>query len=78
MKAYVLPLANPYFAVTDRHGRFEIKNLPIGEWVFAIWHEKKGWLKTDRYPLRNVKWDIKAGDNDLGDLRVDPHVFTDN
>src|SRR5260221_13845793 len=30
MKAYWLVLHNPYFAVTDAQGNFEIKNVPAG------------------------------------------------
>lgn len=41
MKAYVLPRNDPYFAVTDEQGRFEIKHLPAGEEIeFQIWHER--------------------------------------
>lgn len=29
-------------ALTDEHGRFEIRNLPVGSWRFAAWHERTG------------------------------------
>jgi len=59
MAAYIMVLKNPYFAVTDDQGRFEIpdskhleqngikgmKNLPAGNYVLKIWHEK---LKTQK------------------------------
>jgi len=59
MAAYIMVLKNPYFSVTDDQGRFEIpdskhleqngikgiKNLPAGNYVLKIWHEK---LKTQK------------------------------
>jgi plastocyanin len=57
MAAYILVMKNPYFALTDEKGRFEIpdssylnrigltgtENLPPGEYFLKTWHEK---LKT--------------------------------
>jgi len=57
MAAYILVLKNPYFALTDEKGRFEIpdssylnrigltgtENLPAGKYFVKTWHEK---LKT--------------------------------
>ena len=59
MAAYIMVMKNPYFAVTDDQGRFEIpnsryleqnnikgiKDLPPGKYVLKIWHEK---LKTQK------------------------------
>ncbi len=59
MAAYILVLKNPYFAVTDKQGRFEIpdastlkkigltgvKNLAPGKYFIKTWHEK---LKTQK------------------------------
>jgi plastocyanin len=59
MAAYIMVLKNPYYAVTDDQGRFEIpdskyleqsgikgiKGLPAGNYVLKIWHEK---LKTKK------------------------------
>jgi plastocyanin len=59
MAAYIMVLKNPYFAITDDQGRFEIpnskyleqngiqgiKDLPPGKYVLKIWHEK---LKTQK------------------------------
>jgi plastocyanin len=58
MAAYILVLKNPYFALTDEKGRFEIpdssylnrigltgtENLPPGKYLVKSWHEK---LKTE-------------------------------
>src|SRR5262249_24329412 len=42
MKMYVNVLKNPFFAVTDADGKFEIKGLPPGEYTLAVVHEKLG------------------------------------
>lgn len=54
MGAYIIVMKNPYFAVTDQQGRFEIpgskyvelhgikgvKDLPSGKYLIKTWHEK--------------------------------------
>ena len=30
---------NPYFAITDDKGNFEIKDAPAGNWRLVVWHE---------------------------------------
>ena len=62
MAAYILVLKNPYFAVTDDQGKFEIpdskqleqsgikgiKDLPEGNYILKTWHEK---LKTQKQKI---------------------------
>ena len=59
MAAYILVMKNPYFAVTDKQGQFEIpdpshlkqtgltgvKDLPPGKYFIKSWHQK---LKTQK------------------------------
>ena len=33
---------HPYAALTDKDGKFQIDNLPVGEHNFRIWHERLG------------------------------------
>jgi hypothetical protein len=54
MAAYILVMKNPYFAVTDKQGQFEIpdsshleqtgltgvKDLPPGKYFIKSWHQK--------------------------------------
>jgi len=42
MKAYMAVLSNPYFQVTDKDGKFDLKNLPPGAYTVVAWHELYG------------------------------------
>ena len=75
MKAYVLPRDNPYFVVSGADGSFEIKNLPVGELEFQAWQEKVGFLNAPGWEKGRFKKTIKAGDNDLGTIKISPSLF---
>lgn len=45
MTAYVGVFSNPFFAVSDKDGKFSIANLPPGTYEIEAWHEKLG-VKT--------------------------------
>jgi hypothetical protein len=82
MSGWLLVRDNPYFAVSDEDGKFEIKNIPAGKWTFQFWHEKPGYVesvvtkegkqtwKKGRYELT-----IKPGENDLGEIKVPASAF---
>jgi plastocyanin len=40
MLGYIVVLQNPYFAVTDKTGRYDIKDVPPGSYTIAAWSEK--------------------------------------
>ena len=42
MNAYVGVLDHPFFAVTDKDGKFSLKGLPPGTYTIEAWHEKGG------------------------------------
>jgi plastocyanin len=42
MKAFVNVAANPFYAISDANGNFEIKGLPPGEYTIAAVHEAAG------------------------------------
>ena len=41
MRTYVIVLGNPYFSVTDKTGRYEIKDVPAGTYSLRVWNEKQ-------------------------------------
>ena len=47
MTAYTVVTDNPFFAVTKEDGKFEIKDLPAGNYEIEAWHEKLG-KKTEK------------------------------
>jgi plastocyanin len=40
MSAYVIVTETPYFAVSDKAGKFTLKDVPPGKYVLKVWHEK--------------------------------------
>ena len=40
MSAYVVVTETPYFARTDKDGKFVLKNVPPGQYTVKVWHEK--------------------------------------
>jgi plastocyanin len=42
MGAYLAVLSHPFFAVTGADGKYEIKNIPAGDYELSAWHEKLG------------------------------------
>ena len=47
MTAYLGVFDHPYFAVTGPDGRFELRNLPPGQYVIEAWHERFGTRTTN-------------------------------
>jgi hypothetical protein len=67
MRGYLWPLDTPYYALTGKDGRFEIKDLPAGAEVYVVkWHEGK-FLDGD---AKGVKVPLKPGTTDLGDIKI--------
>ena len=60
MRSYIAVLDNPFFAVTDDDGKFEIKGLPAGDYEIEAIHEK---LKT-----QTGKITVKDGESAKLDL----------
>jgi len=77
MKAWVFVQEHPYHAVSDADGMFTIKNVPVGEWRFRLWHERSGYVRgvdigdTKTHARRGTfVLTVKPGENDLGVIKV--------
>ena len=40
MSGFIVVLPNPYYAMTDKEGKYKIENVPPGEYKLSFWHEK--------------------------------------
>ena len=77
MDGVILVRDNPYVAITDEEGNFEIENVPEGEWEFQFWHKKGAYLKklkvdgykVSRKGIVDVKIEADA-ELDLGKMEV--------
>ena len=82
MKGLVLIREDPYFALSDASGRVIIANLPVGKWAFRVWQERNGFVskgtlggKAVEWPRGRITWEIKPGENNLGELLIKPEAF---
>lgn len=76
MKGWIVVKDNPYMAVTDKDGKFEIKDLPLGKVEFTVWHEVPGYLNAKKeWKKGKFELTIKEGDNDLKTIKVDPKLL---
>ena len=82
MDGVILVRDNPYVAITDADGNFEIKNVPAGEWEFQFWHKKAGFMK--KMESDNFKFGRKGesevmiaadGELDMGTLEFPAKEF---
>ncbi|MEQ8786405.1 MAG: methylamine utilization protein [Pirellulaceae bacterium] len=82
MSARLVVRENPYMAVSDENGDFEIKDLPAGKWTMQVYQEKSGFVdsvnvggKDENWNKGRVEIDTSKGDIDWGDVKVKPVVF---
>ncbi|TWT77514.1 hypothetical protein Pla123a_21750 [Posidoniimonas polymericola] len=83
MRGYVLVRDDPYMAVADAEGRFEIALLPAGTHELQFWHET-GYLKNLALPTGETsrrgraELEVVAGETlDLGDIAVPAELLVD-
>lgn len=82
MRTWLLLRDTPYMAVSDTSGKVTIKNLPAGKWNFRLWHERVRFINTGTLNGKDVEWsggrvqwEIMAGNNELGELKLKPEAF---
>ena len=57
MKAFIVVLDTPYFALTDKDGNFTLAGVPPGTYTIKAWHEKL------RFAGREITVDDQGGEN---------------
>jgi plastocyanin len=84
MSGWLVIKDNPYMAVSDANGKLTIRNVPVGNWTFQFWHERAGYISNASQNGKPVEWKrgrveiaIKAGVNDLGQIKVAAAAFAD-
>lgn len=70
MTSTIRVFEHPYFAVTDAHGRFVLKDAPAGNWRLKIWHGEDGWSGGAK-GKEGRPIGVKIGENNLGDLQFE-------
>ena len=61
MSAYVIVTETPYSAVTDKDGRFTIRNVPPGTYVLKTWHAK----------AKPSSMNVTAGEGGIRNLEIE-------
>jgi len=82
MNARLLIKESPYMAVSDQDGKFTIENLPVGKRTFQVWHETCNYVdqvnlggKATKWSRGRAEFEIKEGNNDLGQIKIKPSVL---
>ncbi len=65
MNAELFVARHPYYTVTDAEGKFELTNVPAGQYVLVAWHE--GWEVAKQESMFDV----------LTEKRVERPIFSD-
>jgi len=82
---YLVVRPDPYVAVSAPDGMFTIANIPTGAHELVIWHEESSYVKEAtiggvktalRKKPKFYPYTVKAGPNDLGQIKVDPALLT--
>jgi hypothetical protein len=58
MNAEMIVATNPYYAVTDAQGNFELTDVPPGQYEIVAWHE--GWRVVGESPLYDVMTQVRV------------------
>jgi hypothetical protein len=82
MQAKILVQDHPYMAVTDKNGKFELKNLPSGKLTLKVWHESTGYIQGVELDNKPTAWkkgkyaiNLAADAIEEHTYRVDPKLF---
>ena len=56
MRGYLFIHSHPYAAVSDSQGKVTLRNVPVGEWTFVLWHEASGYIKQGTLDGAAAEW----------------------
>jgi len=72
-RGYIAVFKHPYFAVTNKDGASDLKNVPPGKYTNEAWHEKV-WVLTQKVtiaPNQTKLWSLFSSDEvDLETMQV--------
>ena len=68
MNAEMMVVQHPYYAVTDQSGKFELTNVPAGEYQLVAWHE--GWGIVSRETTFDVLTERKILRPIFGEAKI--------
>lgn len=79
MTGWLLIKDHPYMAVSNKQGKLQIKNLPVGNHTFVLFHELPGFVRAAKrngevqeFKYGRLTVDIKPDDNELGEFLIKP------
>jgi hypothetical protein len=72
MSGHIRVFSHPYFCITGKDGKFEIKDAPAGQYRLVILHPGSGWVVGDKEPDKfGIQINIKPNTTtDLGQFKV--------
>src|SRR5262245_20969215 len=74
MQGNVVVVENPYYAVTDEHGKFSIPDLPPGKYNVRIWHEYVGEMTHEVTIAARTGTELNMDLKDLFAKKVAPAI----
>ncbi|MEM8732737.1 MAG: methylamine utilization protein [Planctomycetota bacterium] len=83
MKAYLIVTEHPFVGVTNAAGELIVKDLPVGEVTFKVWHENAVKSldeatvggKKEKWSRGRMEIELKPGVNDLGTVKLSADLF---
>lgn len=80
MFSWGLVVKNPYFSITKEDGKFEIKDIPPGEYTLTAWHpgmktfiEQKVVVKANQSVSAHFEYQAPKGRRSAHEIQKNPH-----